>query len=68
MQDRESEGRRLSGTCLGNSDDVASGESKRNGLGLDGRGRQIVLFCKRTRDGIGKAEILKGGQKVVSFH
>jgi hypothetical protein len=34
-------------------------------LSLDGRGREVILFFERTRDGIGKAEILKGGQKVV---
>jgi hypothetical protein len=37
-------------------------------LGLDGCGRVIILFLERTRDGIGEAEILKGGQKVGSFH
>jgi hypothetical protein len=37
-------------------------------LSLDGRGREIILFFERTRDGIGEAEILKGGQKGVSFH
>ncbi len=67
MQDRECEGRGLSGAGLSDADDVTSGDSERNGLSLDGRGRHIVFFCKRTRDGIGKAEILKGGQKVVSF-
>jgi len=67
MQDREGERRGLSGTGLGNADDIASGEGKGNGLSLDGRGRQIILFGERTGDGIGKAEILKGGQKGVSF-
>src|SRR4029078_2283829 len=33
------------------------------GLSLDGRGRVVIFFLERTRDGIGEAEILKGGQK-----
>jgi hypothetical protein len=37
-------------------------------LSLDGRGREVILFLEGTRDGIGEAEILKGGQKVGSFH
>ena len=32
---------------------------------MDGGWREIVLFTKRAGDGIGEAEILKGGQKVV---
>ena len=68
MQDRQREGRGLAGAGLGDADDVAAGKGERNGLGLDGGGREIVLFFERTRDGIGKAEILKGGQKVGSFH
>ena len=68
MQDRQREGRGLAGACLGDADDVAAGESEGNGLGLDGRGREIIFFLERTRDWIGEAEILKGGQKSGSFH
>ena len=65
VQDRQREGCGLAGAGLGDADDVTSGESEGDGLGLDGRGRQIIFFLERTRDWIGKAEILKGGQKVV---
>ena len=68
MQDGKREGRCLAGAGLGDADDVTAGKCEGNGLSLDGRGRQIVLFFKRTRNGIGEAEILKGGQKVGSFH
>src|ERR1700727_2542672 len=68
VQDRQRERRGLAGAGLGDADDVTAGECEGDGLSLDGRGRQIILFLERTRDGIGKAEILKGGQKVGSFH
>src|SRR5450755_3714403 len=68
MQDGKREGCGLAGTGLGDADDVAAGECKRNGLRLDRCGREIILFLERTRDGIGEAEILKGGQKMGSFH
>ena len=65
VQDGQRKGCGFSGTCLGNADDVTTGQCDGNGLSLDGRGRQIILFFKRTRNGIGEAEILKGGQKGV---
>ena len=65
MQDRQREGRGLAGAGLGDADDVTAGEREGNGLSLDGRGREVILFLERTRDGIGEAEILKGGQKLV---
>ena len=68
VQDRQRERRGLAGAGLGDADDVTAGECEGDGLSLDGRGRQIILFLERTRDGIGKTEILKGGQKVGSFH
>ena len=68
VQDRQRESRGLAGTGLGDADHVTAGECEGNGLSLDGRGRQIILFLERTRDGIGEAEILKGGQKVGTFH
>ena len=43
-------------------------DCERDGLGLDGRGREVIFFLECTRDGIGEAEILKGGQKMGSFH
>jgi hypothetical protein len=68
VQDGKCEGCGLAGAGLGDADDVTAGKGKRNGLGLNGRGREIILFFERTRDGFGQAEILKGGQKVGSFH
>jgi hypothetical protein len=64
MQDGKREGRGLAGAGLGDADDVAAGEGYRDGLSLDGGGRDVIFFFKCTRDGIGEAEILKGGQKV----
>jgi len=53
----------------GDADDVAAGHCERDGLGLDGRGRVVIFFLECTRNGFGKAEILKGGgQKMGSFH
>ena len=68
VQDGKREGCGLAGAGLGDADDVTAGEREGNGLSLDRRGREIILFLERTRDGIGEAEILKGGQKVGSFH
>ena len=68
MQDRQREGRGLAGAGLGDADDVTAGQCDGDGLSLDGRGREVIFFLERTRDGIGKAEILKGGQKGGSFH
>src|SRR3982074_2959717 len=68
MQNGEGEGCGLAGAGLGNADDVTAGKREGNGLSLDGCGREIILFFERTRDGIGEAEILKGGQKVGTFH
>jgi len=65
VEDRERERRGLAGTGLGDADHVTAGDGEGDGLGLDGRRGEIVLFLERTRDGIGKAEILKGGQKSV---
>ena len=68
VQDRQREGGGLAGAGLGDAEHVAAGQCDGDGLGLDGRGREVILFFERTRDGIGEAEILKGGQKDVSFH
>ncbi len=65
VQDRQREGCRLAGSGLGDADHVAAGKCERDGLGLDGGRRQIIFFSERAGDGIGEAEILKGGQKVV---
>src|SRR5690349_20312047 len=68
MQDRQREGCGLAGAGLGDADDVATGERERDGLGLNrGRG-DVVFFLEGSRDRVGEAEILKGGQKVGSFH
>src|SRR4051812_5495275 len=63
MQDGEREGRGFAGSGLGNADDVTAGDSEGDGLRLDRRRRVIILFLESTRNGFGKAEILKGGQK-----
>jgi hypothetical protein len=68
MQDRQREGRGLAGTRLGDADDVTAGQCDGDRLGLDWRGRGVILFFERTRNGFGEAEILKGGQKDGSFH
>src|SRR3979411_652884 len=68
MQDGKREGRGLARAGLGDADDVPAGHRERNGLSLDGCGREVILFFECTRDGIGKAEVLKGGQKEGSFH
>jgi hypothetical protein len=65
VEDRQGESGGFAGSGLGDADHVAAGKGEGNGLGLDGRGSQVVLFLERTRDGIGKSEILKGGQKLV---
>ena len=62
MKDRQCEGRGLAGSGLGDADDITPGQHLRNGLGLD-RGRVGVLFFdKSAGDGLGKAELEKGGQ------
>src|ERR1700761_3788766 len=68
MQDGKREGCSLAGAGLGDADDVTAGKRKGNGLSLDWRGCEVIFFLEGTRNGIGEAEILKGGQKVVSFH
>ena len=65
MQDRQRKGRSLAGAGLGDADDVAAGDGEGDGLSLDGRGRVVIFFLECTRNGFGKAEILKGGQKRV---
>src|SRR6202022_3961651 len=55
MQDRKREGRGLAGAGLGDADDVTAGNCDGNGLSLDGRGRVVIFFLERTRDGIGEA-------------
>src|ERR1700712_1783178 len=63
VQDRQRKGCGLAGSGLGDADDVTAGQCERDGLGLDGGGRLVVFFLERARNGIGEAEILKGGQK-----
>ena len=65
VQDGEGKGGGLAGAGLGDADHVTASEREGNGLSLDGGGREVVLFFEGTRDGIGEAEILKGGQKRV---
>ena len=68
VQDRQRERRGLAGAGLGDADDVAAGKGERDGLGLDRGGSDVVLFSKRSRNGVGEAEVLKGSQKSGSFH
>jgi hypothetical protein len=68
MQDGEREGGGLAGAGLRDADNVTAGQRDGDGLSLDRGGRVIILFFERTRDGFGEAEILKGGQKVGTFH
>ena len=68
VQDRQREGCGLAGAGLGDADDVTAGHCEGDGLGLDGRRGEVIFFLEGTRNGIGKAEILKGGQKRGSFH
>ena len=62
MQDRQGEGGGLSGSGLGDADDLASFEDERNGVGLDGGGGDVVFFGKSTRNRFGEAESIKRGQ------
>ncbi len=64
MQDGKREGCGLAGAGLRDADDVTAGQRGWNGLRLDRRRGEVIFFLERTGDGIGKAEILKGGQKV----
>ena len=57
MQDRQGEGGGLSGSGLGDADDIASFENERNGLGLDGGRGDVVFFGKSARNRFGEAEI-----------
>ena len=67
VEDGERESRRLTGASLGDANDITLCEHMGNGLGLDGSGLFVTLFDKRARDGLGEAEIEKGGQ-VKIFH
>ena len=62
MEDRQREGRGLAGAGLGDADDVARGEHLRDGLGLDRGGVGVLLVSEGAGDGLGKAEVEKGGQ------
>ena len=64
MQDRKREGRGFAGAGLCDANDVARREREWDCLGLDRCRSEVVFFAKRSRDGIGEAEILKGGQKM----
>src|SRR5215469_11181732 len=68
VQDGKGEGCGLAGAGRDVIGIAQTGNRQWNGLGLDGGGRKVVLFLERTQDGIGEAEILKGGQKLCSFH
>ena len=58
-QDRQAEGRRLAGTGLGDTDEVAARELLRNGLGLDGGGNGEAGFGQRSDERSRQAEFRK---------
>ena len=63
MQDRQREGGGLAGSGLGYSDQVAARHDGRDRLRLDRGWREVFFFGKRTRDGVVKLKVVKGGQR-----
>jgi hypothetical protein len=62
MQDRQRERCGLAGAGLSDPDHVAARQNDGNGLRLNRRRRNVLLFSERARDRFGKAEIMKSGQ------
>lgn len=59
LENRERERSGLAGPSLGYSEDIAPRKDKRNGLGLNGCGHDIVFCSNRLQDGRAKREIFK---------
>src|SRR5204862_3475000 len=49
VQDRKRESCGFAGTGLRDAYDVTAGKRERNGLSLDGCGREVIFFLERTR-------------------
>ncbi len=62
IEDRQREGGGLAGSGLRDADDVACGQYLRDGLGLDRRGVGVLFLNESAGDGLGQAELEKGGQ------
>ena len=56
MEDRQGEGGGLAGAGLGDAQQVAAGQDRGNGQGLDRGGLGIALFGQRLQQGLGEAE------------
>ena len=68
VQDRQREGRGLAGAGLGDAEDVAARELRRDGLGLDRRRRVEAGAGEAVGERLGKAEVREGGSRhVMSF-
>src|SRR5690606_16737379 len=65
MQNRQGEGRCLSGAGLGTAQQVAAGDDLRDRLQLDGGGRLITFGSNRTDDGLGEPQFTKTQNKVL---
>ena len=59
-QDRQRERRRLAGARLGEPDHVTAGHQRRDGRGLDRRGRLVAHAGDRAQHGIGEPEVGEG--------
>ena len=59
VERRQHECRRLAGAGLGDAEQVAAGEDRRDGLALDRRRLRIILRGERIEQGLGKPKGLK---------
>ena len=59
IEDGEREGRCFSGAGLGDAKEIASFEKKGDRLGLDGRGRGVILLNKSTLEGSCQSKLLE---------
>ena len=59
VQQRQNEGRRLSGTCLSKTEHVAALDECRNGLRLDRRRRRVTGLMERTKNCLGKPKAVE---------
>ena len=53
------EGGGLAGAGLGDAEEIAAGQDRRDGLQLDRRRLRVILCCKRVEKGLREPEILK---------
>src|SRR2546423_1172783 len=59
LQNRQTEGRCFSRSCLRDAENIASRESKRHGLGLNGSRPGVAFRGKRAQKRLGQAESYK---------